>query len=133
MSMPGFRTVPENITGVAADCARKATALEETGDRSGAITLYECALTESLAERPQMPGFVCGRLAAVYRRERRYQDELDLLERYRDSQTDEDARTRFDARLSKARALTEKHARTDSAALASVRAIKPSPRRAPRG
>ena len=130
--MPGFRALAHNVTGRAAERAREAAALEEAGDQVGAITLYEQALNESLAERPELPGFVCGRLAAVYRRQGRFQDELDLLERYRDSQTDEDARSRFDARLSKARALADKHARSDSAALASVRAIKPSARRSRR-
>ena len=127
--MPGYRLLPANVTGLAADRTREATLLEEQGDHRHAILMYEQALTASLAERPQLPGFVCGRLAAVYRREGRYQDELDLLERYRDSQTDEDARTRFDARLSKARALAARHMRTECAALSSVRAIKPSTRR----
>ncbi|MDQ2667355.1 MAG: hypothetical protein M3Z05_15260 [Gemmatimonadota bacterium] len=127
--MPGFRLLPENITGLAADRAREGTVLEGTGDLPGAISLYEAALAESLAESPQMPGFLCGRLAAMYRRERRYQDEVDLLEGYRDSQTNEVARSRFDARLSKARALADKHIRSESSALASVRAIKRSVRR----
>lgn len=127
--MPGFRVLSENFTGAAADHARAATACEEAGDRAGAISLYESALSASLSAHPQMPGFVCGRLAAAYRRDGRYQDELELLERYRDSQTDDDARARFDARLSKARALAEKHTKRDSAALASVRAIKKKVRR----
>lgn len=132
MHMPGFRSLSENVTGSVAERAREAAALEESGDHRAAIAVYEAALEESAAIRPQLPGFVCGRLAAAYRRQGRYQDELDLIERYRDSQTDDDARSRFDARLSKARALADKHTRRDSAALASVRAIKPSARRARR-
>jgi tetratricopeptide (TPR) repeat protein len=127
--MPGFRSLSDALTGSAADLSREAAALEESGDHAGAIAMFERALAASLADRAELPGFVCGRLAASYRRAGRYQDELDLLERYRDSQTDEDARSRFDARLSKARALADKHHRRDSAALASVRAIKPSARR----
>ena len=130
--MPGFRSLPDAVTGSVADLAREAMALEDRGDYDGAIAMFEQAIAWALTERPELPGFVCGRLAASYRRAGRYQDELDLLERYRDSQTAEDARARFDARLSKARALAEKHRRTDSAALASVRAIKPSTRRARR-
>lgn len=127
--MPGFRILSLTVTGVAADIAREATALEALGNYAGAIALYERALTLSLAERPELPGFICGRLAAAYRHQAQYQDEVDLLERYRDSQTDEDARNRFDARISKARALSDKYTRSDSAALASVRAIKRSSRR----
>lgn len=132
LHMPGFRTLSDAVTGGVADLAREATARDERGDHDGAIALFERALDMAAAERVELPGFVCGRLAASYRRAGRYQDELELLERYRDSQTAEDARSRFDARLSKARALADKHRRTDSAALASVRAIKPSARRARR-
>ena len=128
-NMPGFRSLPDAVTGSVADLARDAMALEDGGDYDGAIAMFERALEVAREANPELPGFVCGRLAASYRRAGRYQDELDLLERYRDSQTAEDARSRFDARLSKARALAEKHRRTDSAALASVRAIKPSARR----
>lgn len=127
--MPGFRSLSDAVTGSAAAFSRDATALEGGGDHLGAIALYERALEFAKVECLPLPGFVCGRLAASYRRARRYQDELDLLERYRDSQTDEVARSRFDARMSKARALVDKHHRHDSAALASVRAIKPSARR----
>ena len=131
-TMPGFRILSDRMMGAAADRAREASAREEIGDRAGAIDLYESALAEALLDQPQLPGFICGRLAAIYRREGRYQDEVDLLERYRDSQTEEDARARFNARLSKALALAEKYRMRDSAALASVRAIKKSPKRAHR-
>ncbi len=54
-----------------------------------------------------------------------------LLERYRDShRQSEDARVRFDARLSKARAIAERKRRSDTRMLASVRmAAQPSSRR----
>jgi hypothetical protein len=130
--MPGFRNISDDVTGGVADISRQASVLEESGNHAGAIALYEGALTLANTERPELPGFVCGRLAAAYRRAGRYQDELDLLERYRDSQTADEARSRFNARLSKARALAAKHTRTDSAALASIRAIKPSVRRSRR-
>ena len=71
----------------------------------------------------ELPGWLCGRLAALYRALKRYDDEVLLLERYRESQTSEEARTRFDARLSKARAIAERKRRTDTRALASVRRV----------
>ena len=58
-----------------------------------------------------MPGWICGRLASIYRTLKRYDDEVMLLERYRESQTTEEARTRFDARLSKARAIADRKRR----------------------
>ncbi|MEP6992375.1 MAG: hypothetical protein ABJA80_15695 [bacterium] len=122
--MPGYRSVPDALSGVAADLAREASSLEADGDRDAAVRLYEQAIAVARAERPEMPGFVCGRLAAAYRRMGRYEDEVALLEAYRDSQTDEVAHARFDARLSKARAIAEKFTRPDSGALASIRAIR---------
>ena len=60
----------------------------------------------------------------LYRTLGRHADEVALLEKYRDSQSTDDARARFDARLSKAVALAVKNAPRDSTALASVRAIR---------
>ena len=106
------------------------------GDLEQAVTFYEMALAESTAVRPEIPGFLCGRLATLYRRLARYDDEVALLERYRDTQTADDSRTRFDARLSKARSMASRVSRRDSGALASVRAVKrpkePRPRRSVR-
>jgi hypothetical protein len=44
-----------------------------------------------------------------------------LLERYRESQSSEESRTRYDARLSKAQAIAHKKRRSDSTALHSIR------------
>jgi len=71
-----------------------------------------------------MPGWLCGRLASVYRSLKRYDDEVMLLERYRESQHSEDARTRFDARLSKARAIAERKRRAETGALETVREVR---------
>jgi hypothetical protein len=57
----------------------------------------------------------------MYRTLKRYDDEVALLVRYRDSQRSEEARVRFDARLSKARAIAERNDRSDTRMLASVR------------
>ena len=71
-----------------------------------------------------MPGWVCGRLASIYRTLKRYDDEVELLERYRESQTSEEARTRFDARLSKARAIADRKRRPVTGALETVREVR---------
>src|SRR6476619_2647784 len=119
--MPGYKALPPFMTGDAADQVREAEARHRTGD-SAAAHLLEEALAASIAVRPAYPGWLCGRLAALYRTLGRYDDEVHLLERYRESQTSEEARTRYDARLSKARTIAERKRRPDSGALDSVRA-----------
>jgi hypothetical protein len=121
--MPGYRVLPDTLAGGAADWTREGARLEEQGDFRGALLAYERAMAEALTHSPVLPGFICGRLAALYRRLGRNDDEVDLLESYRNSQVCEKARMRYDARLSKARALADKARKRDSGALASVRAI----------
>jgi hypothetical protein len=123
-NMPGYRELPHSLTGEAADNAREAARLEQAGDRQGAVQLYEAALAAALRESPEVPAFLCGRLAMLYRTLGRHADEVALLEHYRDSQLTDEARTRFDARRSKAIALAVKNQPRDSTALASVRAIR---------
>ena len=89
-----------------------------------AARLLEEALEASVRTRPELPGWICGRLASIYRSLKRYDDEVMLLERYRESQTTEEARTRFDARLSKARAIAERKRRPLTGALDSVRQVR---------
>jgi len=89
-----------------------------------AAQLLEEALEASVRTRPEMPGWICGRLASIYRSLKRYDDEVMLLERYRESQTTEEARTRFDARLSKARAIAERKRRPVTGALETVRQVR---------
>jgi hypothetical protein len=116
------------MTGAAADQVREAEARHKTGDSATAVQLLEEALAASVATRPAYPGWLCGRLAALYRTLGRYDDEVHLLERYRESQTSEEARTRYDARLCKARTIAERKRRPDSGALESVRASLGRPR-----
>jgi hypothetical protein len=99
------------------------------GEPETAVVLLEEALLASARTRPELPGWLCGRLAALYRTLARYDDEVYLLERYRESQTSEDARSRYDARLSKARTIAERKRRSDSGALRSVRKVLRTPRR----
>ena len=122
--MPGYRTLSANLSGRAADHAREAEVSQRHGDPQTAARLLEEALEASLRTRSEMPGWVCGRLASIYRTLKRYDDEVELLERYRESQTSEEARTRFDARLSKARAIAERKRRPVTGALATVREVR---------
>jgi hypothetical protein len=116
------------MTGDAAEQAREAESRHRAGDVDAAILMLEEALRASLATRPEIPGWLCGRLAALYRTSGRYDDEVRLLERYRESQNAGEARTRYDARLSKARTIAERKRRSESGALASVRASLDRPR-----
>ena len=122
--MPGYRTLSSNLSGTAAEHAREAELSQRHGDPQSAARLLEEALAASLRSRPEMPGWVCGRLASIYRTLKRYDDEVELLERYRESQTSEEARTRFDARLSKARAIAERKRRPLTGALETVRQVR---------
>jgi hypothetical protein len=122
--MPGYRSLSTNLSGTAADHAREAELSQRHGDQHTAARLLEEALAASLRARPEMPGWVCGRLASIYRTLKRYDDEVELLERYRESQTSEEARTRFDARLSKARAIADRKRRPQTGALETVRQVR---------
>jgi hypothetical protein len=122
--MPGYRSLSSHLSGAAAEHAREAEAQQRGGDAEAAARLLEEALETSVHVRPELPGWVCGRLASIYRTLKRYDDEVALLERYRDSQTSDEARNRFDARLSKARAIAERKRRSDTGALATVRQVR---------
>lgn len=91
----------------------------------------EAALAEYVRDERPMPSAICGRLAAVYRALERFDDEVMLLEQYRESQVDDIARARFEARLGKARTLAERMRRRESGAISSVRDIlaRPNPYR----
>ncbi len=122
--MPGYRTLSTHLSGTAADHAREAEVRQRGGDAETAAQLLEEALEASVRTRPEMPGWICGRLASIYRSLKRYDDEVMLLERYRESQTSEEARTRFDARLSKARAIADRKRRPVTGALETVRQVR---------
>ncbi|MEO5815446.1 MAG: hypothetical protein ABIT20_09225 [Gemmatimonadaceae bacterium] len=121
VDMPGYKPLPTSVTGPEADQVRQAESRRRGGDPQSAVQLLEDALMASLELRLEIPGWLCGRLAALYRTLGRYDDEVHLLERYRESQQTEEARTRYDARLSKARIIAERKRRRDSGALQSVR------------
>jgi len=121
--VPGYKALPDEFDGPAAEQVRYAEVLQRAGDATEAVRLLELTLDSCARTKPELPGWLCGRLAALYRSLKRYDDEVLLLERYRESQTSEEARTRFDARLSKARAIAERKRRTETRALASVRRV----------
>lgn len=121
--MPGYKALPDEYSGPAAEQVRYAEVLQRAGDASEAVCMLELTLEACARAKPELPGWLCGRLAALYRGLKRFDDEVLLLERYRESQTSEEARTRFDARLSKARAIAERKRRTETRALSSVRRV----------
>jgi hypothetical protein len=121
--VPGYKALPVEFSGPAAEHVRYAEVLQRAGDPAEAVRMLEATLDLHARTTPELPGWLCGRLAALYRAVKRYDDEVVLLERYRESQSSEDARTRFDARLSKARAIAERKRRTETRALASVRLV----------
>lgn len=127
--MPGYRAISSLVSDITADTVREAESLRRDGDPVTAIRLLEEAIAASLAVRNEMPGWLCGRLAALYRTTGRYDDEVLLLERHRESQLSEDARSRFDARLSKARTIAERKRRAENGALASVTKVLGARRR----
>jgi hypothetical protein len=121
--MPGYKALPRQFSGTAAEQVRYAEVMLRSGDPREAVRILEATLEVCAHEVPELPGWLCGRLAALYRTVERYDDEVRLLERYRDTQSHEETRTRFDARLSKARAIADRKRRPDDRALSSVRAV----------
>ena len=101
---------------------REAAEQDVAGLAPEAAALYERAFCESLEFKTALPSFVVGRLAVLYRRLGQFDNEIYLLERYRDSLVDDDLQARYRARLTKAYALAAQHRGSDSVALASVRA-----------
>lgn len=126
--MPGYRPIGADQVGGPESEARAAQALVRDGNVVDAAILLEEAIRTCLQSDASIPSWLCGRLACIYRTLGRYDDEVDLICRYRDSQVSEETRSRYDARLCKAQALAEKHRRTDSGALASIRLLKKSRR-----
>jgi hypothetical protein len=122
--MPGYKALPDHYSGRVAQDVRYAEVLQRAGATDDAVQLLETAMEVCTATAPEIPGWLCGRLAALYRTLKRYDDEVRLLERYRDSHhQSHDTGTRFDARLSKARALADRQRRSDTRSLTSVQKV----------
>ena len=88
------------------------------------MLLLEHALDQATNDAGEVPTWICGRLAAVYRSLGRYEEEVRLLERYCDSELSEEASSRYRARLSKARAIAERRRKADTGALRTVREVR---------
>lgn len=104
------------------DLLHEAAARDMEGRSQEAALLYERAFCQAVELRVALPPFVVGRLAVLYRRLGQFDNEIFLLERYRDSLIDDDLQARYRARLTKAYSLAAQHRGSDSVALASVRA-----------
>jgi hypothetical protein len=110
--MPGYRPLRHAESEQHLGIAERADELSRQGyDAEAACLLEEFIAT--LEERDmELPSWPYGRLAFVYRRLRRHADEVALLERYIALQADAEQAVRFNARLSKARALLAKRSKS---------------------
>ena len=131
--MPGYRALPARLSGSVANHVRQAELQRQDGDLASAARMLEQALEQAIRDDGEMPAWICGRLAAVYRSLRRYAEEVELLERYCESQVTEEASARFRARLSKARAIAERRRRPETGALRTVREVQTRSRSRRRG
>ena len=122
--MPGYRTLPSRLSGSAAEHVRQAELHQLDGDLSSAVLLLEHALDQATTDAGEMPTWICGRLATVYRSLGRYEEEVRLLERYCDSELCEEGGSRYRARLSKARAIAERRRKADTGALRTVHEVR---------
>ena len=112
--MAGYQSLSEKYVGPGASLARIAEEHRRNGDVNAAATALEEALSEVMAESAVMLPWVCGRLASLYRSLGRLEDEERLLERYRESQTTEEGRSRLSARLTKVQAMLGRRRHRDS-------------------
>ena len=119
--MGGYRLRADSFTGDLGELVREAMERGVEGQGEEAAALYEQAFSHALALKTEVPASIVGRLAVIYRRLGRFEDEIFLLERYRDSLTDDELQARYRARLAKAYALAAQHRISDSVALSSVR------------
>lgn len=116
--------LPLRVAGPFAELVREAESRQRDGDLVAAAQLLERAIEQGVSAQGAIPAWACGRLAAIYRSMSRYDDEVALLERYCDSSVTDEAKSRFVARLSKARAIAERRRRLDNGALKTVKEAK---------
>ena len=106
--MPAFTPLSDRAPQGHADAAAHVDELR----REGRLTEAVAFLAEVIRELEQQPGHVpawpYGRLALLYRHLGAYDDEVRVLERFQALVPDGVHRTRFAARLSKARALADR-------------------------
>jgi hypothetical protein len=131
--MPGYRTLSAHVGGQVAELVREAELRQREGDLAIAAELLERAIDHAASAQGSLPAWACGRLASLYRSLSRYDDEVALLERYCESSVTDEAKTRFIARLSKARAIAERRRRIENGALRTVKEAKSRLRTTGRG
>lgn len=122
--MPGYRALSPRLSGPAAEQVRQAELHQLDGNLAAATCLLEEALEQETRDQGEMPAWICGRLATLYRSLRRYDEEVALLERYCESHVSEEARARYRARLSKARAIADRRRKPDTGALRTIREVR---------
>src|SRR3954447_26548297 len=96
--VPGYKALPDRFDDDTAPQVRYAEVLQRAGDPAEAAYMLEISLDAYALASPELPGWLCARLASLYRMLGRYEDEVRLLERFRDSQSSPGASGRFDAR-----------------------------------
>ncbi|HEV7992400.1 MAG TPA: hypothetical protein VGP25_11290 [Gemmatimonadaceae bacterium] len=106
--MPAFPPLPDAAPRAHADAAAHADQLLKAGRRADAIAYLSGMIEELERETEPVPAWPYGRLALLHRHARNYDDEVRVLERYQALVPDGTQRTRFAARLSKARALADR-------------------------
>lgn len=110
--MPGYRPLRTAESPIHLGIAERADELSRLGRDDEAALLLEELIADLEARDADLPSWPYGRLAFVYRRLRRHADEVELLERYISLQAQTEQAIRFNARLSKARALLAKRNRS---------------------
>lgn len=93
------------------------------GDTATAVRLLGHAMDVQLRLDGKMPHSLVGRLAVLYRRSRRHDEEVALLLRFQELHDSEPSAMRYNARLTKAMALAERRRRVETGALQWVRHI----------
>ena len=118
--MPTFAEL-EGLTDLVMTLSAQAEEASHLGRVADAVALFDRAIAAHVAVAGVMPHGVVGRLAALYRRCRQHDEEVELLHRFRSSHASNDMDARYSARLSKAMALAERTRRRETIALQSLR------------
>lgn len=125
-----YRHIPDTVHPAEAERVLRADEFRKAREFDRALALLEDVLFRHLETSAELPDWLCGRLAGVYRGQKRYDKEIEILERYQQSQSADDVRTRQTTRIDKARAMADRVTVDECGALASIRAMKA--RRPPR-
>jgi hypothetical protein len=106
--MPAHPPLPDGAPQAHADAATHADELRRAGRHTDAVVFLTGVIRDLELLPERVPAWPYGRLALLYRHLREYDDEVRVLERYQTLVPDGTHRSRFAARLSKARALADR-------------------------